>query len=950
MVSVMTPEDRFRDGLLERDGELAVFGDVLDRVRRGNGAVVLVEGPAGIGKTSLLDACARAGREREMVVLCVRGDLLVQESSFAAIRELLWAQVGLGRVELDGAARLAKPVFATEPMIGGVDGDRAGAVLHGLYWLVAGLAERAPLVLILDDAHWLDAASERFVRYLAGRIESLAALLVVGLRAADGRTGVRLSAGLAGAGARVLRPAALSEDASAAVVRTVLGARVDEELCRSCHEVTGGNPFYLRELTVALAAERGVLSAHTAERVRALGARAVARSVLVRVVGQGSDCERLAQAVAVLGHGAPLRQAARLAGLGRERAEVAADGLRAAELLGAGLELWFVHPIVSEVILTELADSRRSSLHREAARVLLEDGAPRDRVAAHLLSVEPFGERWVVEALRDAGREALAQGAPEAALSYLRRALAEPPAVELRLAVLVELGRAEAMLPSVREFSAFRQALDLAADASGRAEIAVQLAEALIGVGRFRSACDVLEKVLEEWAESDAPVVERILGYLIGGGAYDLRRAHRANALAASRFGRGRDDELGDPVMLAALANNAAATGRACNEVTDLARAAMRDPRVWGLWAAARGAIHSLIMCDQLDEASEQLERAFGEAQRRGSTTMFIQSVALRSLTALRVGELDIAEEQARRAIDLAHDYGDSGLSPVWLGEIYLEQGRSAHAAEQLEQLDRTMTDSQLNAALGVTWRAERGKLRIALGQLETGLGDVLDADRRMTAARWQLTVLSDWVTAAVLALLQLDRAEQARKLAERELAEAVRFAAPRRHGIALALCGTLAVGGPNVSMLDQATRMLERSPARLEHARALVSLGAGLHARGDRDAARAPLSQALDIAHRLGSEAVAQRARDELISTGARPRRDAQSGPGALTPAELRTARMAAQGQTNREIAQALFVSARTVEAQLHQAYTKLGITGRGELREALSVTTGAPFAAAKS
>ena len=189
-----------------------------------------------------------------MVALRVRGDELVMESSFAAVRELLWAEVDARPELFDGAAGLAASVFER----GGserVDRDRVAAVLHGLYWLVADLAERGPIALLVDDAHWLDAASARFLAYLARRIDSLPVLLAVGVRAGDDSTG--LAATLSDAAANVLRPEPLSEEAAEVVVRGVLGPGADEELCRACHEATGGNPYYLRELTTALLPERG---------------------------------------------------------------------------------------------------------------------------------------------------------------------------------------------------------------------------------------------------------------------------------------------------------------------------------------------------------------------------------------------------------------------------------------------------------------------------------------------------------------------------------------------------------------------------------------------------------------------------------------------------------------------------------------------------------------------
>jgi DNA-binding CsgD family transcriptional regulator len=835
---------------------------------------------------------------------------------------------------LEGAARFAAPVFEGE-LVGAADRDRVGAVLHGLYWLVAGLAERSPVVLVIDDAHWLDPASARFVVYLARRIESFRVLLVVGLRSGEGSGAAELAAALGGLAVMVLRPAALSEEASAVLVRGVLGARAGEELCRSCHQATGGNPFYLRALAVALAAERGSLS-EAAGRVRVLGGSAVGRSVLVRVAGMGSDCGRLAEAVAVLGSGSALRHAASLAGLERDRAELAADRLRAAELLVPGSGLSFVHPIVSEAIAIELAESRRAALHREAARMLLADGAAADRVAAHLLSSEPYGEGWASEALRAAAREALAQGAPEAAVSYLRRAMAEPPPPGSRLEVLLELGGSESMLPNHREFAAFRRALELASDARRRVEIVCELADALMGVTEFGSACELLEGVLADGEALDEASSERLEAYLIAGGVHDLRRTRRVLARAAPQFERAGRGEIEDSFLLTALATSGALAGRPAEQVAALARRALRDRRLWELWTAMAGASIALTWTDQLDEAARVQDSAIAESQRRGSAPMFIWSVAYRSYVAWRAGDLELAEDHAQRALELARELGPYPFVPIYDAGVFVERGRGRQAAELLEPLDLWEERSH-------GWQvllAERGQARVAVGDLEDGLVDLLEADRRMAAAGLQLSVLTDWVPAAVLALTQLERTEQARELAERELADALAFGAPRRHGIALSISGTLDPGKHGLARLQDAVSILERSPARLEHARALVNLGAGLRVRGDREQARAPLTAALDTAHRLGAIALAERAHRELIATGARPRRRAQSGRDALTPAELRTARMASQGLTNHQIAQALFVSARTVEAQLHQAYTKLAIRNRAQLRDALTAT----------
>ena len=215
--------------------------------------------------------------------------------------------------------------------------------------------------------------------------------------------------------------------------------------------------------------------------------------MLVRLARLGEECQRIAQAVAVLAAGSPLRHAARLAGLRHESAQAAADRLCEADLLVGEPGLAFVHPIVREAIAAGLAPARRVTLHLEAARLLADEGEATDRVAAHLLSAEPFGDRWVVETLRRAARQALAQGAPEAAVSYLRRARAEPPEAEARMEVLLELGRAEALLPVNQDLPALREALALADDPLRRAEAALKLAWALTPSGRFCEVASLLE-------------------------------------------------------------------------------------------------------------------------------------------------------------------------------------------------------------------------------------------------------------------------------------------------------------------------------------------------------------------------------------------------------------------------------------------------------------------------
>ncbi|HEY1711539.1 MAG TPA: AAA family ATPase [Solirubrobacteraceae bacterium] len=926
-----------RDGgaLLERGAELAGLDGLLASACDGRGALVVIEGPPGIGKSALLRACATHADDLGMECLRARGDDVSMESSFAAMRELLAPAAGPDAFR--GSAGLAAPVFQ-----GGADAapepDRAAAVLHGLYWLIADRCDQGPVALLVDDAHWLDPASVRFLLYLARRLESLPAVLLVAQR--PGEVSGPLSA-LSERAALVLAPAPLSEAASGELVRGELGPRADDELCRSCHEATGGNPFYLRELLADLRSDGRRPTVEVARSVRSLGAGTVGRSVLVRIGRLGLDCDHLAEALAILGPGAPLRHGAGLADLDREAAEVAADRLRAADVLAAERELDFVHPIVHEALLAELPAARRAALHSRAARLLVSEAAPPDRVAAHLLSAEPYGEAWVVDALRAAARQAMGYGAPDAAASYLRRALAEPPGADGRFEVLLELGRAEAGVPTDDAFPALREALEVAREPAQRARVGHELANALLSVGRGDSVRALVESMLDDDSASlDGELVEVLEAHLLGGGATDLTATRRVLQRTAPRFDRARRDEVRHPLMLAAMASTGVVTGLPAAEAAGLARRALADERLLRDLIPYGGASRALTWTEHFSDAAPAQAVGLAEAQRRGSAPMFMHASTVCSVTSLRLGELDQAEDHAERAYELAREIGSTHFAAMFLCPILVERGRVDDARAILEGLP--LGEPELRVWQGVGVLAERGRARIASGELEAGVADVLEADRRMTSADCDLSVLVDWAAGAAGALARLGRLEEARALARRELDAATAFGVPRRRAIALSVCGGLDDGPAGLAQLREAVELLKDSAARLTRAGALVNLGIGLRQRGEGLAAREPLGTGLDLAHRCGAVALAERARAELVATGARPRRASRHGPGSLTPAELRTAEMAASGMSNRDIAQALFVSTKTVETQLSQAYAKLRIASRAELARALTGAAG--------
>src|SRR5215471_8302397 len=441
-------------GLLERQGELARIDRLLAAARAGRGGVLVITGPAGIGKTVLVtEAGARAGRAG-MRVLAGRGGELEGGFSFGVARQLfepLLADAAPADEEalLAGAAR--QGLIALGDDAGAARrglialGDDAGAapaaavserlftVVHGLYWLVVNASAEGPVLVVVDDLHWADQASLRFLLYLAGRLAGLPVALVLSWRAAEPGAGADPLARLeqvAADGVASLPP--FSPGAVREVLTEQFGTAPAERFAVACRAVTGGNPFLLRELAESLRADGIDPGDEAADQVAGLGPRSVARAVALRVARLGPAAGELARAVAILGDGAQLRHAAALAGATLADAAATADELAGIGVFEPGTPLRFVHPIVRTAVHDDIPEAGRGLRHAEAARLLAADGADLDAVCAHLLVCEPAGSREVVERLRTAAARALERGGAEGAATYLR--LASDPAVRAAVA------------------------------------------------------------------------------------------------------------------------------------------------------------------------------------------------------------------------------------------------------------------------------------------------------------------------------------------------------------------------------------------------------------------------------------------------------------------------------------------------------------------------------------
>jgi DNA-binding CsgD family transcriptional regulator len=893
-----------------------------------------VEAGVGLGKTALVEAaCVRASR-LDCQVLRSRGSELEAEFAFGVVRQLFERRLATaGREERE--ALLAGPAAAIGPLLSAAlpEGppDRSFAVLHGLYWLVCNLVTSGPLLLVVDDGHWADDPSLRWLAYMAARLEGLPVSLLVSMRPDyPARTGRSLLA-LRREAAAVIRPGLLSNDAVGSIVRGRLGEAATDDLCQAVWTASGGNPLYATELTRAGLDPAAGLAG---------GVEEIARRVIERVGHLDPAALGLAQALAVLGDGCEVHHAAAIAGIETDvAARLAADLVRV-DMLAEDRPPRFVHPVVRDALEASLDNSERDTAHRAAARLLYDAGEPAGLVAAHLVGVAPAGDPWTVARLRQAAQGATGTGAPRAAADLLGRALLEPPGPGERVSILREAARAEVSAGSELAWSRLEEARRLTTDARQRAEIALEVGEAYAALFRWTESVDAMEQALAELGDADDSLAGRLEGQLVVACLHDARRASRAGPALARLSGRRLSGSAAEAHAVArgmALVLGGAPVEQAAAPLDAALEQAGAGAENWDTRAAL---LWSLITAERFEAVETAIEPMLADVRRSGRARGLVAVYSALGFLKLRLGALPEAHAAARVALRVLQD-GDfaPGLpfAVTVLADVAIEAGELDSADELLALLPQQGWPAGVGTVL---IPAARGRLRLAQGRAAEARRDFETCASMFSSEIWG-TEMRDvgYLHAragAAQALLLLEHREEARRAAEAELADVRVFGAPRAQGVALRAAGLVelvAGAGRGLELLEESVAVLRRSPARLERAHSLTELGAALRRAGRRTAARDVLSEALDLAAGCGARPLTARARDELTASGARPRRVWRTGIEALTPTELRIVRLAAEGRSNRQIAHELYVTMKTVEAHLARAYTKLGIERRGQL-----------------
>ncbi|WP_407840734.1 AAA family ATPase [Streptomyces sp. DSM 116496] len=964
MSQVTEPRSWNTQPLLEREAEVLAIQRAVDVLCgiSGNGSatrsggVLTFAGSAGIGKSTLLNEARRHAADRSCTVLFARGGEQERQVPFHVMRQLIQPALAAmsedeRRDALGNWYGIIAPALGLTAAPKGPTGPDPQGVRDGLDWVVTHLAVRnAPVVLIVDDAHWVDAESLSWLTSFAARAEELAMLIMVACRPDEIPADAGALRALMGRqGTRPHELAPLTTSAVARIVRDALGENADNVFCRECWAITGGNPFEVVEL-VMKGRDRG-LKPHQGNipQLRDLASAVKGSGLIDRLDQLGPSTVRLAWAAAVLGTAVPLGIVGGVAALGEAQAAEAIDRLRAARILTVltGVRrkevVEFFHPLIATAVYRSIPPGVRVAMHGMAAQAVIDDGQGSAAAARHLLEMHPEGDPWVVQQLRQAARESFSAGAPDAARRYLARALREPPEVEDRAEVLFELGSANLLHDPATTINQLRAALEEPkTDQALREAITYRLAQALGHTGQLGLAAGLLADEARRATSSRTRLRMQAEQFKWNAVRFDEENSPARSRLLAQFAKRLTGRGLPERHILGLRAWDAAMRGEPASIALEYAEQALDGGMSWtdqdfGFEVPAVLAV-TLMYCDQPGRAEDLFNTAIIEFEGKGWRGAHLSFVyTLLGYVRYRRGQLAEAEDFVRNGLQIADRVG-TGIPAQWyaigtLIETLLARGNTAEAQRIAKAYK--LADGFPQAVVYPDPQAVWGKLLLALGRIDEAEHHLTAAGRRLDLRGTRNPSWSPWQLD--LALAQATHApEQAQATAAEAVARARAFGTSSVIGHALRVAAAATDPSQAAGLLQEAVEHLEQSPAACELAHALIDHGMALHAIGDPHQAAQQTYRGMELAADCGADGLVSRARTQLASAGLRPRPLRTCEQDTLTVAELTAARHASAGMDNRAIAAAMHTNAQAVSELLSAVFTKLG-TDRHGLHRAL-------------
>ena len=902
---------RVRGVLVGRGSERSRIDALIEAARTGQSGVLVLRGEPGIGKTALLQYAAE--RAEGFAILRAVGVEVESDLPFSALHELLRSVLAGVDALPEQQATAIRTAFAL-----GSPGevDRFGVYIAVLA-LLADAAERDPLLLLVDDSQWLDASSAEALRFVARRLAGERVAVIAAWREGEQRS-------FDAPELPELRLSALHREAAEALLDS-RSPGLAQELRDRVLETSAGNPLALIELPAAVgdgsASAEPLAVGRRIEQSFAARARELSDecrlALLVAAAASSSDATTIAPALAELGPDMRAFDEAERASLIEIR-----DGA-----------ILFAHPLVRSAIYHAADPRERRTANRALATAALAAG-DRERGAWYLAAATTAPDEDVAAALEDAAALALERTGHAAASAAFERAARLTPDPEQRARRLLSAVKAawSVGLDTVETLS--RQALELTRDDRLRGDIHAELETALYWRGDLQAAHLVKTQTADE-LESVAPVqsahmrarsTASLRHFLRGLESVEVaRRAHE------TMVGAGGDDPRVPLMYAQALArvgsvDEALALAEQWGPTTDTAAddsLRMNLAEIWILQDEFDDAVRLLTSWEAPARASgdvstltNALEHSARVDVRRG---LFIAAYAAASesveLTALLPSEVLQLAESTMRLCEVT----------AWLGHDAEARGHAARALELAAQCGSTYFEAQVRAAMG-TLALSRGGASEAVTELERVRELVRGGGYRHPA-------FVQFSPELVEAYVRAGRSTDAGAELELLLDEAESVRTPWALAVAARCRGLV---DSDLASFEEALRKHAQSPRVVERARTELAYGEALRRSAQRSVAREHLRRALATFESAGAAAWAERARDELRASGEQIRRD-DAAREELTPQELQVARTVSAGASNKEAAAQLFLSTKTIEFHLRNAYRKLGVSSRTQLANAL-------------
>ncbi|MEU9941509.1 LuxR C-terminal-related transcriptional regulator [Streptomyces lavendulae] len=923
---------------MEREMEISAIDGSLSCGRQGGGRILLIEGFAATGRSELLRAAVAKARQAEFTLLTASGSRSARDIPLGVVRQLLEGVPRTADLQVGGLSQRIKQLQAAATSV--PDGD--AGLLTDFIDLMMELAERAPLLIAVDDLHEADGLSLQYFLHLAPRIQFKPVVLVLSQLSAVLPENQFFQTELKRQPhCEVVRVRSLSQSGVARMLAARLPSADAMRLAPDFYELSGGNPLLVRALLEDTQVEAGPSGDVTGSAgVRGVGEEY--RQAVIACLQRGEPvAATVAHALAVLNESQSESLAAELLGmeedlLGRLKFVLTQSGVLSAN--------GFRHPAAQSAVAGLLSPESAAELHHRIAGLLYANGEAPAKIAGHLVAAGRADASWAIGVLREAAGQALQDDDTELAKKYLEFASLCSTDKEQRKAIALALARVDWRRDPASALQHLTGLAEALQEDMLDLDQALHVVRALIRHGLLSEVGAVLDRIARLVSdECDPMALDNYLAFRAW-----LSSTYPALASQMPAPSPGTASELWAPTFSAmnSLATastllDAVLSGASSSDEIDEVEQVLRPLQLNDATLEPLGTVlTALLYVDRVEEAGYWCADLLAEAAKRGVPAWEAVLASVMAEVSLRQGALPRAEKFARSALSLlsARSWGLAIGSPMAsLLSAVLSRGdfRTANSLVN-EPVPEAMHDTRA----GLQYRQAVGQFFLETRRPHAALREFTGCGAQMREWNMDHPLFVAWRSGAAQALIDLGRLDEARELLQEQLA-LLKPEYRRVRGQTLRILGETGPRGDREELLTRAVEHLEGASDDLELAKAVAALSQASADAGYRDRAEALKEHALRLARTCGAQPLVDLLAPPQSATHNRGgvtghtafAQDAV-GVDGLSEAERRVAVLVVEGQSNQEVSEQLFVTVSTVEQHLTSIYRKLKVRGRSQLR----------------